>query len=74
MSEVVQGSLSHLAGWERQYVLGLLESEHKSPSALASGGWSGHSASYGCRLLKREAKPYERSRLERLRLAPRGMY
>lgn len=71
MSEVVQGSIPR---WEQRYTLGLLESQHKSPSALAAGRGMGHSASYGCRLLKQQAKPYESSRKERLRSAPKGMY
>jgi len=71
MSEVVQGSLPR---WEQRYELGLLESEHKSPSAIAACGQLGYSSSYGYRLLKQQAKPYEVSRQERLKQAPKGMY
>ncbi len=71
MSEVVQGSLPR---WEQGYVLGLLGSEYKNPSAIAASGQLGYSSSYGYRLLKQQAKPYETSRQERLKQAPKGMY
>lgn len=71
MSKVVQGSLPR---WEQGYVLGLMQSEHKSPSAIAASGTIGYSPSYSCRLLKEEAKPHQSSQENRLREAPKGMY
>ncbi|MDW8481304.1 MAG: transposase [Meiothermus sp.] len=74
MSEVVQGSLSGLERWEQGYVLGLMQSEHKNPSAIAASGATGYSPSYSCRLLRQEARPHEASRGRRLSEAPQGMY
>jgi hypothetical protein len=74
VSKVVQDSLPGLERWEQGYVMGLIESAHKSPSAIAASGVVGHSPSYSCRLLRQEAKPYESSRERRLGAAPKGWY
>ncbi len=74
MFEDVQCSLSRLQQWEQGYVLGLLQSAHKTPSAIAASGTIGYSPSYSCRLLRQEAKPYQSSRERRLEAAPKGMY